>query len=740
MTRLIGYLTHNDECKKAVLTRIPAVPLHEHVYNVALEQLRNGASIAAVQAKNRDMLSKALYRGQAADIDANANANVRYTLLPSDNATLYCKFSRLYGVNIRNAPEYNLDNWLDPSSPDFKPVLREAIFYYMPRMTKEERLKVCISTAEMDEAAWKYGHQSQIILDGTFGICSVRMLLFITLAVDEDGKGVPLAFLLFSAPTGNRATHAGYNTEILQELLSKWQQRLSNTRRRFTPAVAITDTDTKERKKLLPSTTGVQFWREHVVSRLKTLEIQLIKSINHKSAELMIETEQCYLQQLETSAESQRAAQAGLRFLEHLKENWMPISLWQSWSQCGRLSAAAALNIPVEATTNHLEAFNFILKRKHLQEWLHSGHRLRFESLINFLICEILPGIFANRQAKADYARWLVERFRPFAGGVDLIAASSARRAEGGGEIKLVWWSPDTNRDRQALEIIGRKLLGNIYRGTDNISLVATCISSAAQVSDPACQRYLVSLSPSGLGSCSCFDFTRQGGACKHMRALRSVIDGWVQAQQLHPFHFPTSLNEARMLATPQASVARNPEPPLLGTLTTGQSAVIANWEVLQAMANDQTDLDDIEEESSDGNHGGDSSDYDEPIGTGNFQQGVDLQIQQRVQHYVARLLPSMHGLLNLLDESSSLNSTPDLAEFSDVLQNLTSKIHRLHLEPLSQAVSAQTTLSSASICPDFGTIHHCSSSGSLIPQRRPQPLPPSPELAQKRKKSHRIF
>jgi len=73
----------------------------------------------------------------------------------------------------------------------------------------------------MDDAAWKYGHHEQIILDGTFGICSSRMLLFIAMDVDEDGKGIPLAFFLFSAPTGNCATHAGYNTAILHKLLGQ---------------------------------------------------------------------------------------------------------------------------------------------------------------------------------------------------------------------------------------------------------------------------------------------------------------------------------------------------------------------------------------------------------------------------------------------------------------------------------------------------------------------------------------
>ena len=68
-------------------------------------------------------------------------------------------------------------------------------------------------------------------------------------ACDEWKKGVPIAFLLFSAPTGNQATHTGYNTQILQELLSHWKGHLNRTSEQsncFKPLVTITDTDTKE--------------------------------------------------------------------------------------------------------------------------------------------------------------------------------------------------------------------------------------------------------------------------------------------------------------------------------------------------------------------------------------------------------------------------------------------------------------------------------------------------------------
>ena len=141
----------------------------------------------------------------------------------------------------------NINAWLDSTSPHYNPTLARAVFHYQTHAGKDERFEICISTEEMKEASWWYGHQSQVILDGTFGICNKKMLLFILIGVDEKKKGVPLTFLLFSAPRGNRKTCTGYNTEIITKLLGKWKKSLgSQNGEPFEPYVAITDTDLME--------------------------------------------------------------------------------------------------------------------------------------------------------------------------------------------------------------------------------------------------------------------------------------------------------------------------------------------------------------------------------------------------------------------------------------------------------------------------------------------------------------
>jgi hypothetical protein len=107
----------------------------------------------------------------------------------------------------------------------------------------------------MKAAAWKYAHENQMILDGThresFGISDTRLLLFIALGIDENRKGVPLAFFIFSAPAGNQATHAGYDSSILIELLKAWVDSMgTKDGKTFAPKAVITDTDLKERATL----------------------------------------------------------------------------------------------------------------------------------------------------------------------------------------------------------------------------------------------------------------------------------------------------------------------------------------------------------------------------------------------------------------------------------------------------------------------------------------------------------
>lgn len=43
VSRIAGYPFHNERCGLSYLAKLPAVPLHDHVWEVALQQLAVGA-------------------------------------------------------------------------------------------------------------------------------------------------------------------------------------------------------------------------------------------------------------------------------------------------------------------------------------------------------------------------------------------------------------------------------------------------------------------------------------------------------------------------------------------------------------------------------------------------------------------------------------------------------------------------------------------------------------------------
>ncbi|KAF7348406.1 hypothetical protein MSAN_01794600 [Mycena sanguinolenta] len=396
--RVRGFLEHNEACKTALMQRIPALPLHPSVYQTALVQLANGVSLTDIQQRNREWVANG---GDGLIPKHGKDWKHRWLLQQYDTRSLYRQFSRLHGVKLSEKPHINLDEWLDPKSPQFNSTLASAIFHYSPRATKKERLEVCISTDEMKEAAWKYGYRSQIVVDGTFGICDSRLLLFIVMAVDEDKKGVPLAFLLFSAPTGNQLSSSGYDTEILAKLLKLWRASLEKFRggKPFYVLVAITDTDLKERGALIRVFPGVillickfhlrQSWRNHrnklvkgrsaesleVKARLRLVEEKLVSTTTLESAITIIEDEKRVLTAwMETSHGA--PAEKGLLHLDYLSTYWLSFDLWASWSDFGRYTAAKILGCEFDGvlpTTNHLESFNGLLKRKYLRRWQRGG-------------------------------------------------------------------------------------------------------------------------------------------------------------------------------------------------------------------------------------------------------------------------------------------------------------------------------------------------------------------------------
>lgn len=238
----------------------------------------------------------------------------------------------------------------------------------------------------------------------------------------------------------------------------------------------------------------------------------------------------------------------------------MPPEMWRSWSKKGRADAAAAMGVPVETiirTSNHLESFNGKLKGAEIPQWQHSGRCLRFDVLTYHLVIDIVPRIFVRHRIANAYSEWKTERFCSAAGGADLRSVSTngtsgaqgaprgTSSATGGGFVARTWYADDARRDQAARTLFAENHLHPIPAGCA-YELWATCRSS-----EDASRHYSLTVHPSGAATCTCLDWRQRGGACKHLRAFRILLDEWSRCGQLsHRFLFP--LTEAEAVETEQ--------------------------------------------------------------------------------------------------------------------------------------------------------------------------------------------
>lgn len=134
--RIRGYFQHNQACKDAEYTRIPPIPVHPSVFEVALSQLRDGATFADVKNKNRELVAARSCKNFPADLRTSP---YRWLLERRDSRSLYRQFTRMNGVKVTEKPEVNIDEWMDPTSSQYNPTFAEAVFHYSARANKGER-------------------------------------------------------------------------------------------------------------------------------------------------------------------------------------------------------------------------------------------------------------------------------------------------------------------------------------------------------------------------------------------------------------------------------------------------------------------------------------------------------------------------------------------------------------------------------------------------------------------------
>ena len=217
-----GILDHSDSCKDQIeMDRNPRVPLSPELRNYALDLLREKTPLPLLRSKTTSWAEKK-WPGLPGD------SYFRYRLTLHDASSLYRTISRECGIHQRTAAEDNLDKWFRAEKPQPpSSLLSESCLHYQAHeKPKTDRFEIILSTPEMQEAAWKYGHKKQILMDLTFGVCSARALLLILMAINDIGTGIPICFIMFTARDTAMATHADYNKVLLNRLLRIFKEKM----------------------------------------------------------------------------------------------------------------------------------------------------------------------------------------------------------------------------------------------------------------------------------------------------------------------------------------------------------------------------------------------------------------------------------------------------------------------------------------------------------------------------------
>ncbi|KAJ3749740.1 hypothetical protein EV360DRAFT_76209, partial [Lentinula raphanica] len=427
-------------------------------------------------------------------------------------------------------------------------------------------------------------------------------------------------------------------------------------------------------------------------------------------------------------------------------------------TEWGRCTAATKIGVPVYSmipTTNHLESFNCVLKRKFIGNWLRSGKRLRIDLLILILITRILPDIFSRRRTRLEYKLWLTERFREHANGADLVEVqhqtAEARAALSRMQRVIGWWPVDEIRQKSALELVAKGSLASLSRPHPD-TYTATCTSSTNSETS-----YDISLQRSGQASCSCPDFQTNGGACKHLRAVRLVVDALVISGHEQTFIFPTSHLEALQIELPSE------DPPTVTDcsldLPTFQ-AIGADDTLLGGLGNagvETRGISDKEEDDDDEeSHIEEGYNHEDILGLvtsqvvhtvittpsiGDQRAAVEHQMHMKLRFELDSLLPRIHGVDNLLSDFTILPADPtQLNELYNVAHSITQRI--LTLQTHSSNVAATSNPNppiQTSQLDEFTNVSATTRECTTPPPKRKRRtlFPPSPEKPQIRKSSN---
>ncbi|GBC39750.2 hypothetical protein GLOIN_2v1777513 [Rhizophagus irregularis DAOM 181602=DAOM 197198] len=118
-------------------------------------------------------------------------------------------------IDIRNSVEKNIHQIFEVNDDE------------VIKASTHQEICLVLATPEQRKLTWKYGYNGIIHFDRTFGFSNKKVLLFVLLVVNQNNKGIPIRYLLFSAASGVQKASSSYNYAILKELLKQYKDKIS---------------------------------------------------------------------------------------------------------------------------------------------------------------------------------------------------------------------------------------------------------------------------------------------------------------------------------------------------------------------------------------------------------------------------------------------------------------------------------------------------------------------------------
>ncbi|KAF9499182.1 hypothetical protein BDN71DRAFT_1384280, partial [Pleurotus eryngii] len=144
-----------------------------------------------------------------------------------ESISLYWSLCKEGGISEGSSALQNIDSWFNMTDPQLpSPILTSSCLYYKPILDPEDLnnwLMLILSTPKQQEMAWKYVHHHQVLMDGTFSVCSSAILIFFLMAIDKYNIGILTATIIFTLKQDAKAAHASYDNAILKDVLACWK-------------------------------------------------------------------------------------------------------------------------------------------------------------------------------------------------------------------------------------------------------------------------------------------------------------------------------------------------------------------------------------------------------------------------------------------------------------------------------------------------------------------------------------